>query len=258
MVLPAAGGLEVVEEHLATMAHVAETTGAPVPHVDRMRDHWWWRPGWQAGRRFYTWHITFDEDTVGQDRAALHRLVCDYQAHLGMPGLDLVPLEWLHLTMQGVGFVDEVSDQDIARIAEAARSRCAHLPPVTVALGPARLRPEAVGLYVVPEEPVGQVRAAIRAAVAEVWGIDRVPELEGGFTPHVSLAYSNMDGPAEPLAAMLAKLPPASVMVTIRAAQLIVLGRDDHVYRWTTRATVPLAGAPAATERAGEGPRAQG
>jgi len=218
-----------------------------------MRDHWWWRPGWHAGRRFYTWHVTFDEETVGQGRAALHRLARAYQAHLALPGLDLVPCAWLHLTMQGVGFVDEVSDQDIARIAEAARSRCARLPPVTVTIGPARLRPEAVGLYVAPAEPVRQVRSAIRAAIGEVWGADHVPENEDEFTPHVSLAYSNADGPAEPLAAVLATLPPASATVTIRAAQLIVLRRDEHVYRWATRATVPLGAVPAATERSSEG-----
>ena len=54
----------------------------------------------------------------------------------GLPGLDLVPLDRLHLTVQPIGFADEV--------------------------GP------------------------------------------GGFTPHVSLAYSNTDGPDTPYATALA------------------------------------------------------
>jgi hypothetical protein len=69
----------------------------------RMRDHWWWR----VGRHLYTWHVTFEGQTD------LHRLVRAYQARLDLPGLDLVPVAWLHLTMQGVGFTDEVAGQDL-------------------------------------------------------------------------------------------------------------------------------------------------
>jgi hypothetical protein len=28
---------------------------------ERTADHWWWRPGWKHGRRFHTWHLTFDD-----------------------------------------------------------------------------------------------------------------------------------------------------------------------------------------------------
>ena len=46
-----------------------------------------------------------------------------------VPGLDLVPGPWLHLTMQDVGFSDEVSGGDLAAITAAARSRLAAVPP---------------------------------------------------------------------------------------------------------------------------------
>ncbi|MGH3921873.1 MAG: 2'-5' RNA ligase family protein, partial [Pseudonocardiaceae bacterium] len=89
------------------------------PHAAQMRDHWWWRPGWRVGRRFYTWHLTF------QDQEDVHRLARVYQHRLDAPNLDLVPLRWLHLTTQGVGFTDEVSADDAARIVGAASARCA-------------------------------------------------------------------------------------------------------------------------------------
>jgi hypothetical protein len=111
-----------------------------------MRRHWRWRPG----RRQYAWHLTFGEQTVLRGRAQLLRVAGACQARLaGLPGLDLVPAEWLHLTVQPVGFADEVA-------------------------------------------------GAVRAGIAEVWGPARVPEAAGGFVPHVSLAYSNTDGPSEP------------------------------------------------------------
>jgi 2'-5' RNA ligase len=224
---------------------MTETERARLPESGQMRNHWWWRPGWRPDRPFYTWHLTFNDQTIQEGDAAFRRIVHDYQAHLDLPGLDMVPTEWLHLTLQGVGFVDEVSEQDITQIVGAARARCAQLSPVTVVLGPARISGEAVGLYVRPTEPVRQVRAALRAAIADAWGSDRVPEPEDPFTPHVTLAYSNADGSAAPFAAVLATFPPASATVTIRAAQLIMLARDEHVYRWATRATVPLDSAKA-------------
>ncbi|WP_131738393.1 hypothetical protein [Actinomadura roseirufa] len=52
----------------------------------------------------YTWHFTFD----GQ--RDLHRLVLAYQGRLAnVAGLDPIPLEWLHLTTQGLAFADEIS-----------------------------------------------------------------------------------------------------------------------------------------------------
>jgi hypothetical protein len=71
-------------------------------------------------------------------------------------------------------------------------------------LGPTELQAEGIWLRVAPSAAVRRVRAAVRAGIAEVWGAARVPEAAGGFTPHVSLAYSNTDGPSEPYAAALA------------------------------------------------------
>src|ERR1035438_8497606 len=83
-----------------------------------IEDHWWWRPGWRPGRRMYTWHVTFGEMPCVGDLAA------HVQARLaGLPGLDLVPGRWLHLTTQGVGFTDEVVSADVVAIVDAAQRR---------------------------------------------------------------------------------------------------------------------------------------
>src|SRR6266545_4096239 len=106
---------------------------------DAMRDHWWWRPGWRVGRKMYTWHVTFD----GQD--SLHELVASYQSALEpLSGLDLIPPRWLHLTMQGVGFIDEVPEDDVRSIVGAARSRCASLAPFELTFGAPKVDPEAI------------------------------------------------------------------------------------------------------------------
>jgi 2'-5' RNA ligase len=206
-----------------------------------MRRHWWWRPGWRPGRRLYAWHLTFGDQTVSRGQADLRRVVGAYQSRLAeLPGLDLVPAEWLHLTMQGIGFVDEIGAADAERIVAAVRRRCAALAPMTLGLGPAVLQAEGVWLWVAPQAAVRRVRAAVRAGIAEVCGLARLPETAGGFTPHVSLAYSNTDGPDQPYAAALAETAPRSATVELAAIQAIALSRDTHLYRWEALATVPL------------------
>jgi 2'-5' RNA ligase len=204
-------------------------TSAP----ESMRDHWWWRPGWKVGRRMYTWHFTFD----GQPD--LHRLVHEYQERLaGLPGLDPIPERWLHLTTQGLGFVDEVPEEVVRGVVEGVRRRPANVSPVRVTVGPAIVDPEVVRLRVRPTGALVPIRSAIREAVIEAAG--SVGESED-WNPHISVSYSSAEGPLAPVAAVLAdELPP--VEVTIGEVQLIVLGRDEHCYTWETKAVVPLGG----------------
>ncbi|MEE1820829.1 2'-5' RNA ligase family protein [Streptomyces sp. BE20] len=206
-------------------------TDTPAPAT--MADHWWWRPGWRPGRRFYTWHITFAASTD------VHRLAADYrQALADVPGLDLVPDQWLHLTMQGLGFTDEVSETDARAIADAAIRRLAKLPAFDLVLGPAITTPEALLLTARPAEPVHAVRLALRSAITDVW--PTAPEPADGFRPHVSVAYSNTAGPARPASDALAGVTSHPVTARITAAELIVLGRDRHMYEWDTYAHASL------------------
>ncbi|MFE4669512.1 2'-5' RNA ligase family protein [Streptomyces sp. NPDC056716] len=203
-------------------------------HPETMRNHWWWRPGWSAGRRFYTWHLTFE----GQDD--VHRLAAEYRAALAPLGDSLTPIpdEWLHLTMQGIGFVGEIEEADVRAITDRARTSLSQLPALDLEIGLAVLDPEAVLLPVRPDGPVRAVRAAIREAIGDV--LSEVPERADGFTPHLSVAYSAGDGPAAPVIRALdtADVTPARARIT--AAELIVINRDNYMYEWESFAKVLL------------------
>lgn len=204
--------------------------------LDSMVDHWYWRPGWRMGRSFYTWHITFENAPEVQQLATV------YQRHISLPFLDPVPAEGLHLTMQGVGFTDEVSDADVASIVAAAQERCKGLAPFSLRIGPADADPQGVPLAVRPWAPVVELRRAVRAAIADVWGEDGVPEPADGFHAHVTVFYSN--APADPaslraLLSELRQLPPAETVV--ERVSLIRLNRNSKVYRWTPAGQVVLA-----------------
>ncbi|MEV0681697.1 2'-5' RNA ligase family protein [Actinosynnema sp. NPDC050436] len=211
---------------------------------DRMRDHWWWRPGWRTGRSFYTWHVTF------ADQPAAQRLVADYAPALaGLAQLDPVPARWLHLTLQGVGFTDEIDRDDITLIVDAARARCATLKPITIILGPAHVDPETVQMPAHPLEPLSDLRLAVRAAIADVWGESNVPEPESRFRAHVSLGYCTTAGPMEPVVRALDAHGGHTGEVVVSAVSLIDLNRDHRAYEWTDVATIPL-GTSAADEPA--------
>jgi 2'-5' RNA ligase len=200
-----------------------------------MRDHWWWRPGWRTGRSFYTWHLTF------ADQPAAHKLVSAYAPALAeLPMLDPVPAEWLHLTLQGIGFTDEVDRHDVDDIVTAAGKRCAALEPFTVVIGPAHVDPETIQMPARPLRRLAELRLAIRAAIGDVWGSNKVPEPEEGFRAHVSLGYSNAAGPAEPVAEALRTSGPHTAEVTVTSVSLIDLNRDRGAYEWTEVATLTL------------------
>jgi 2'-5' RNA ligase len=206
----------------------------PSHSTPRMINHWWWRPGWSVGRRFYTWHLTFE------DAPDVVRLAHEYGAHLQVSGLEVIPDRWLHLTMQGIGFVGEVDEVDVAKIVSAATARLSTLRPFVVALGPTVVDPEVVRLGVNPAEPVAQLRHELRAAIADVWGPEHVPDDADDFTPHVSLAYSNRDGDMQTVLTAASAVTPTPGAATISHAELILLNRDNREYQWTTYARVQL------------------
>ena len=202
--------------------------------VERVRDHWYWRPGWSAGRSFYTWHITFQHDAVLGDLHAGYQPVVR-----SLPGLTAVPVQWLHLTMQGVGFADKLTQEDLDPIVEAAQRRLELIRPFEIRIGPAIVDPESLQMPVQPVDRLRRLRTQLRAAITDVWGRDTVPALPE-LDPHISLGYWNRAADAAPLKKRLAALGGGVAKTEITHASLINLNRDHHCYEWTTYATVRL------------------
>ena len=84
----------------------------------------------------------------------------------GIDEIDVVPTRWLHLTVQGVGSVDDVAEEDVAALVGSAQQRLAELQPVKLILEPAEVQWEGVTLTATPAEAVAAVRSALRTAIA--------------------------------------------------------------------------------------------
>jgi 2'-5' RNA ligase len=203
---------------------------------DTMTNHWWWRPGWQVGTRFYAWHITQDDQPEVLDLARRYR-----DAVSTISTLDPIPDEWLHMTLQGIGHVEDINvaalDYVTIRVAERLRT----LAPITTSYQRAHIAGEAVILP--PDDPDAftGVRRAVRAGITDALG--ECPESKDGFRAHVSVAYSNADADAAPIRAALNRAePPAPATATYTQVSLIRMHRDHRMYEWDTIRAVPLSG----------------
>jgi 2'-5' RNA ligase len=214
-------------------------------HRTRLCDHWWPRPGWRPGRIALTWHLIFPASRSLARHVAAHQRALD-----GLPGIDPVPAEWLHLTVQAVGWADEVPAHTASAVLDAVRARVAALEPFELAFDQPTIYGEAAVIRTHPDEPVERLRDAVRAGLRYVLGDDgapTAPEQARGFLPHVTVAYSRVDADAAPFAAALdgVDLPPTIVPVTevtlIRQERLLA---PHWQYRWTTEAVAPLGAPP--------------
>lgn len=207
------------------------------PWPERMTDHWWWRPGVRPFRRMYVWHILFaDQPEVIAWLRACQSLLTD------VPGLDPVPPEWLHMTTQVVGFVDEITEAEAGAMADAAARRLRRVEPIAAELGSPLPHTEGVVLGVQPGRALDPVRAAIREAVAETVRAHRLTD-ESGWTPHLSIAYSNREGPAAPVVEAMRHMP-GPVEVRVGNVHLVGQERVGRLYRWDRIAVVPLGATP--------------
>lgn len=203
---------------------------------DTMADHWWWRPGWHVGTRFYAWHITQD------DQPHVRNLVHRYHDAVRTIGtLDPIPDQWLHMTLQGIGHVEDIDTPTLDRVADAVADRLRVLKPVTTTFQRAHISREA--LILPPDVPQAftDVRRAIRQGITDALG--DCPEAETGFRAHVSAAYSNAEADAGPIRAALDQAEPDTpAAATYTHVSLIRMHRDRRMYEWDTLRTIPLGG----------------
>lgn len=209
-----------------------------IESVGALNDHWWWRPGWKAGRHFYACHVAIE----GHEE--IQGLVEVYQRSLaGLEGLDCIPAPWLHMSMQGIGFVDEVDPALLAQVMTAIQGSLASMAPVPVTFGEVVVRGEAVYLPATPSEPIRNVKAAVRAAISGVLG----PELAEGlrddlakYRPHISVAYSNRSQPAGPIVERLASVQVEPVRFDLHEVSILEFHRDHRMYEWVSAQPLPL------------------
>ncbi|WP_211261452.1 2'-5' RNA ligase family protein [Pseudonocardia acaciae] len=156
-------------------------------------------------------------------------------------GLHMTPHEWLHVTTLTAGTTAEVSREDMSAMLAAARHRLSKVSPIAVSLRRILYHPEAIVLGIQPPEALFPVLNATRAATFAVTG--RSGQLDGPETcwmPHMTVAYSTADQPAEPLISALGKVVRRRDL-TIGSVSLIIQWGPERLWNWEVVGTVSLA-----------------
>jgi 2'-5' RNA ligase len=203
-----------------------------MPLPTQMADHWWRRPGRVPGRMLYHWHMLFHDQPEVQRLARLGQRKLD-----GLPELDMVPIDWLHLTMLIAGFADEVTDDQVTAMTAEARASLPTLAPVPVTLGRVVYHPEAVVLAVEPLDALSGVLQAVRASTLAA-GIDGHTDTEP-WLPHISIAYSHGCGPAAPVIAALGRRLPET-RITVSSVSLVAQTQAGRSWQWQPQAEIAL------------------
>jgi 2'-5' RNA ligase len=153
-----------------------------------------------------------------------------------LPDLDLIPAQWLHITMQGIGFTDEIAAGEFHDVAHALARELSAIDPPAARFHYLTVHPEAVYLKAHPASALYPLRAGMHRAAAHVLGLDRVEPLPTPeeFNPHVSIAYVSADGEADPVAQALKTAAAEPVTATFAKASLLVFHRDTRMYEWTS------------------------
>jgi hypothetical protein len=200
-------------------------------------NHWTTLPRWPDGRRLWAVYITF----AGEP--ALHSLVTEYQYQLAdVAGLDLIDPAWLHLTLQGIAFTDELRHGRIWEVYDRIETALAGRPPLELVAHPPEIDRDAVALRISPiGEPVA-LRQLIVETAREVLGREpyRLPEPTGGFRPHVSLAYANTTIAGAGLIRRLARVPHVDLELRVSYLSMIELRREHRRWTWDREYRMPL------------------
>lgn len=205
------------------------------PYPDQFADHWWWRPGVSAAQQLLVWHVLLDDQPHVRDLAA------EYQRRLiGIPCLDLVPAEWLHMTVHIAARVGEASPARIADMVSTVSRRLKELPPVEVSAGKPLVHREGIVLAIHPGDALAPIHQGVTAGVEAALGGGHISN-EPTFAPHISIAYAN--GPA-PTGPAISALKPASepCPFTVTTVRLVAQQRHGHTYQWEPIASAPLGG----------------
>ena len=211
---------------------MVEQTARPV--ATSLVDHWRWRPDWQAERPCLMWYLTFEDQPDLADLA-----LRSHERLRPLATVDLIPVPWLHLTLDEVGFVDTVGPEDVHRVVESVRAVIADWRSGPIHLGPVTTMEDAVVLEATSaadlDELCGRLRTATSAVLDRGVGYEPMP-----FWGHVSLAYINQVCDAASVLAPLAALAEETLTVGVPHLTLAAVTRRDRHYQWSVRASLPL------------------
>lgn len=206
---------------------------SPLP--TRMRDRWLDRADCPPGCGTIYWHILMR--TYSQARAAaidVHEILKDFD------GLHMTPLRWLHITTLIAGSTDEITRTQMSAMVSEAQRLLSGVVPIPVTLGKIFYHPEAIVLEVEPAEALRPILDAAQSATLKAVGhTGTSDETSPSWTPHMTVAYSTADQPAEPIISTLGRSI-RERQVLIDSLTLVIQWGPEKLWDWEPVGTARL------------------
>jgi 2'-5' RNA ligase len=183
------------------------------------------------------WHVL-----VGR-HPEVRRIAEEAQERLSdFVGLHRTPVEWLHITTLVAGTTNEIARDEMKKMVADAALSLSKTPPITISLGRILYHPEAIVLKVKPDRALDPVLEAARSATSAVTGRHGLAGAPiSSWMPHITLCYSTVRQPAEPIIAALGKKVP-DCEITIDALSLVIQRGPERLWDWHPVGTAYMRG----------------
>lgn len=203
-----------------------------------MTNRWANRAELTASEGQVYWHILMY--TYPQACAAAQ----DIQGILAdFPGFHMTPHKWLHITTLLVGSTDETTPAHMSTMAAEARRILSTVAPIPITLSKILYHPEAIALRVQPSEALQPILDAAHTATRTAVGhTGKVDDHFPMWTPHMTVAYSTTEQPAQPIISALGKAVPERRIV-IDSLTLVIQWGPEQQWNWQPITTTQLHGA---------------
>ena len=176
---------------------------------------------WPADRDDYHWHV------LPGTELARERLARPYAELITRPGLVPVRPEYLHVTVQHIGPVSDVTAGELAGIAARVRAGCGGVAAFAVTAGRAEVWETSVVRVLRPGYLLGSLWQLVTSASREVLG-SRLAVRPTAYHPHLALAYATAPVDQAPMRAWLADCDAAEAALPVTRLVLVAQRHDGR------------------------------
>jgi 2'-5' RNA ligase len=190
---------------------------------------------WPPGREDYHWHVLPGTELARQ------RLARPYAELTSQPGLAPVRPEYMHVTVQHIGPVDDIAPDELAQITGRVRAGCSSVASFAVTAGRAEAWETSIVCPLRPGYLLGNLWHLVTSVSRAVTG-PRLAINPAVYHPHLALAYVTAHLDQSPLRAWLADCDAADAALPVTGLALVAQQHDGREITFRVVDEIPLTG----------------
>jgi len=190
---------------------------------------------WPTGREDYHWHV------LPGTELARDRIARPYAELISQPGLAPVRPEFMHVTVQRLPPVSDITEGDLDGMARLVREACTGIAPFAVTAGRAEAWETSVVCLLRPGYLLASLRQVVVGAARTVTG-SRPGADPAAYHPHLALAYATGHVDQDRVRAWLADCDAAEAPLPVTRLTLVAQRHDGREITFRVIDQIPLGG----------------